>query len=68
MKYVVCQRSYAELHDIRTAHHLMDDTRVVLTEKEVLSCHSVSGNLEERAVQLGGVVSTLQEVKFVFNQ
>ncbi len=68
MKYVICQRSYAELHDIRTAHHLMADTRVVLTEKEVMSCNAVTGNLEERARQLGGVVSTLQEVKFAFNQ
>ena len=68
MKYVICLRSSAELHDIKTAHHLMDDTRVVLSEKEVLSCTSVTGTLDERAGQLGGVVSTLQEVKFVFNQ
>ena len=67
MKYVICLRSSAELHDFRTAHHLMDDSRVVLSEKEVLTSTAVTGTLEERASQLDGVVSSLQEVKFSFN-
>ena len=60
-------RSSAELHDFKTSHHLMDEQRVVLSEKEVLSSHAVTGTLEERAAQLDGVVSTLNEVKFSFN-
>lgn len=66
MKYVICLRSSAELHDFKTAYHLMDDQRVVLSEKEVLSSRAVTGTLEERAAQLDGIVSSLQEVKFIF--
>jgi hypothetical protein len=67
MQYVICQRSTAELHDFKTAHHLKDEKRVVLSEKEVMSNRTLSGTLNERAAQLDGVACSLQDAKFIFN-
>lgn len=67
MKYVVSQRAAAAQLNLSAAHRLGDDTLVVFSEREVMSCDMLSGSLEERAGQLGGAVATLAEVKHLFN-
>lgn len=67
MKYVICQRAAVAHLNLSAAHRLGDDTLVVFSEREIMSCDMLSGTLEERADRLGGMAATLTEVKQLFN-
>jgi hypothetical protein len=68
MMYVIASKDEAEKAHIRTSGHRVKDGKVILNEKEVNVCSTLSGSLEERAAQLGGEVYTYESAMQVINE
>lgn len=70
MKYIVASRKKAEELYMNLAGHRMNDTVVVLNEKEVMNCKRLANypTLEEKAIKISGNVFTSSELKKLINE
>lgn len=70
MKYIVASRKKAEELYMNLAGHRMNDTVVILNEKEVMNCMRLAKypTLEEKAVKISGDVFTLSEINKLINE
>ena len=67
MKYVVCPISAAENAGFSVHYHLMNESDIVLNEKEVMSSSVPGYTLAQRASHLGGRVYPIAKIKKKFN-
>lgn len=70
MKYIVASRKQAEALYMNLAGHRMNDTVVILNEKEVMNCKRLAAlpTLEEKAIKLTGNIYTSSELKKLINE
>jgi hypothetical protein len=67
MKYVFCNETKATQHGFAMTEHRLKGSRMLLNEKEVMNCPSLSGTLNERAVALDGRAFTDRETDVKLN-
>lgn len=67
MKYIVADIKKAKDWGFQELGHIVNGKSICLNEKEVMNNPAMQGTLEERADDLGGVVSSASEAKQIMN-
>lgn len=67
MEYVIADRKKAKDWGFSETGHIVRGTLICLNEKEVMCSQAMNGTLEERAKELGGVISSVTEAKMIMN-
>lgn len=67
MEYIIADRNKARNWGFSENGHIVRGTFICLNEKEVMNSQAMSGTLEERAKELGGLVSSVTEAKMIMN-
>jgi hypothetical protein len=68
MRYTIAEEEKARKVHITLTGHIGKEGKVVLNEKELTSCSLLTGDLTERASQLGGEILEYTECMLIINE
>jgi hypothetical protein len=68
MRYIIANKKQAENVHISLIGHLVKGDEVMLNEKEVTACSLLSGDISERASQIGGKVYEYVSAMQIINE
>lgn len=68
MKYIICKASKAADIGIKPLGHRLRQDRILINEKELMTCPALSGTLTARAAAIEGKVYTYESVTQLINK
>lgn len=68
MKYIICKANKAADIGIKPLGHRLRQDKILINEKELMTCPALGGSLEERVVAIEGKVYTYESITQLINK